>query len=570
MGFRCFTVLAVLGVLTACGGTGASRAAVPVSPSPASGGAAPLGRATFTIVVPARDDVSRARRAAYVSSATESLAFTLDTASGLTPGQVSAFGVQTFNVTPGSGNCPGSSPWTCTFTAVFPIGTDKVTLVAYDQAGGAGNALSQQTQTIAVVEGNGNSFAVALDAQVGTTTCPGPAIAISSLPSGTSGGLCSGSGQGAVALSSSGAAVFPIDLTTIDGTAIAASSPGAPKLSATQSGGVVSVSVSQNPYQLSLTPTGSGTGTVTLTASGASSGDGVAQRSITFSVEYPPFWSDVSTVPTVRENLAAGTINNIIYVVGGMLTAYADSNANEAYNPSTNTWTEEATMPTTREGMGVGVVNGILYAVGGFNTSYTILTTVEAYDPSSNTWSTKASLPQAVSGAGVGVVNGILYVVGGGNSSGPVNYVQAYNPSTNAWTMEAALPTARESVAVAVANNTLYAIGGDNGNYLTTVEAYNPSNNTWATEASMPGQGRESVAVGVVNNTIYEAGGDNYNQGWLTTAAAYNPTSNTWTTISSLLQPQDEAAGAVANNVFYVLGGGDEYGPVDYVEALTP
>jgi N-acetylneuraminic acid mutarotase len=561
-------------VLEACSGTAMRSVAGSV---PASSSTPPrvtgAGQAVFHITIPTPSKVTdrSGRRAAYVSSATASFSFTLATASELTASQVSAWGTQTFAVTPGSGACPGSGPWTCTITARFPPGTDTIGVAAYDQSGAQGNVLSRQVATITVTEGSANTQSLALDAQTGSASCASPAIAITSLPSGTSGGECSGTAQGAIALSSAGAVTFPVGIADADGASITAGSPGAPVLSAAQSGGVVTVSVSQNPYQVTLTPAAAGTGTVTLTTSGTSAGDGVTQQSITFSVENPPFWSNVATtLPTAREFLGAGTIGGIIYCVGGLITYYANTNVNEAYNPSTNTWTTEAPMPTTRAGLGVGVVNNILYAIGGFTAgSASYLKTVEAYNPSTNTWSTKASLPTAAYGMGVGVVNGILYTVGGGNSGGTLNKVYGYNPSTNAWTTEAALPMALDEAAVAVVNNTLYVMGGDNGNYLTTVYAYNPTANTWTTEASMPGQGREAVAVGVIGTTIYEAGGDNYNQGYLTTAAAYNATTNTWTTIPSLLEPQDTAASGVVNGVMYVIGG-DNGPPVNNVEELTP
>lgn len=561
--------------LVACGsgvGTHAAAGSVPASSSAAP--RAPEGaKAVFQITIPAPSKVTdrSGRRPAYVSSATASFSFALTTASELPSSQVSAWGTQTFTVTPGSSTCPGSGPWTCTITTRFPPGTDTIAVVAYDKSGATGNVLSRQVATITVTEGSANALSLTLDAQAGSAGCGSPAIAITSLPSGTSGGECSGTAQGAIALSSASAVTFPVGIADADGASIAAGGPGAPVLSAVQSGGVVSVSVSQNPYQVTLTPAAAGTGTVTLTTSGGSAGDGVTQQSITFSVENPPFWSTVATtLPTAREFLGAGTIGGIIYCVGGLITYSANTNVNEAYNPSTNTWTTKAPMPTTRAGLGVGVVSNILYAIGGFTAgSASYLKTVEAYNPSTNTWSTKASLPTAAYGMGVGVVNGILYTVGGGNAGGALNKVYAYNPSTNAWTAEAALPTALDEAAVAVVNNTLYVIGGDNGNYLTTVYAYNPTTNSWTTEASMPGQGREAVAVGVIGTTIYEAGGDNYNQGYLATAAAYDTTTNTWTTIPSLLEPQDTAASGVVNNVFYVIGG-DNGPPINTVEELTP
>jgi predicted Zn-dependent protease len=58
-------------------------------------------------------------------------------------------------------------------------------------------------------------------------------------------------------------------------------------------------------------------------------------------------------------------------------------------------------MPTAREGLAVGVVNNKIYAIGGWGGSY--LSTVEEYDPATNTWTTKASMPTGREYLAVGV-----------------------------------------------------------------------------------------------------------------------------------------------------------------------
>jgi N-acetylneuraminic acid mutarotase len=83
------------------------------------------------------------------------------------------------------------------------------------------------------------------------------------------------------------------------------------------------------------------------------------------------------------------------------------------------TWIPKAPIPTPREGLAVGVVNEILYAVGGeivhagVGGYVEFLSTVEAYDPSTNSWSSKAPLLTPRGGLTVGVVNRILYALGG-------------------------------------------------------------------------------------------------------------------------------------------------------------
>src|SRR5580704_8481341 len=58
---------------------------------------------------------------------------------------------------------------------------------------------------------------------------------------------------------------------------------------------------------------------------------------------------------------------------------------------SLGTWTTMASMPTARQQLAAGVVNGRLYAIGGLD-SVGYSNAVEAYDPATDTWSTKASM----------------------------------------------------------------------------------------------------------------------------------------------------------------------------------
>ena len=62
--------------------------------------------------------------------------------------------------------------------------------------------------------------------------------------------------------------------------------------------------------------------------------------------------------------LTAQFIGYILYAVGGN----DDNNpltVNEAYDPTTATWTSKANMPTPRQHMASGVVDDILYVIGG-------------------------------------------------------------------------------------------------------------------------------------------------------------------------------------------------------------
>ena len=96
----------------------------------------------------------------------------------------------------------------------------------------------------------------------------------------------------------------------------------------------------------------------------------------------------LSCVPITlaRHYPSVGVVNNVLYVVGGYTWARGCVpnvyfTTVTAYDPTTNTWTTKAPMPTARDYLGIGVVNDVLYAIGGLNEEgvLAVLATVEAY-----------------------------------------------------------------------------------------------------------------------------------------------------------------------------------------------
>jgi len=300
-----------------------------------------------------------------------------------------------------------------------------------------------------------------------------------------------------------------------------------------------------------------GQGTNALTATAA--GSGIAGNPIVFTATAiaPVAWTLVTPLPTPRNEAATGTINGVLYVVGGF-----DNNGNalgtvEAYDPTTNTWSERAPLPTPRSYLAAGVVNGLLYAVGGLGQGFSAVATVEAYDPVANAWSTRAALPEANMGMAAGVVNGILYVTGGAN--GPSAALYAYDPSTDSWSARAPLPAVRVIGGAGVVGGNLYIVGGliDGATLGTNVLAYNPATNSWSAKAPIPTP-RGYFAAGVVNGLIYAVGGVTFQNNASVTVAsveAYDPTTDCWTVKTPMPTPRNALAVGVVNGVLYAMSG---------------
>jgi len=83
---------------------------------------------------------------------------------------------------------------------------------------------------------------------------------------------------------------------------------------------------------------------------------------------------------------------------------------------------------TPRAFLAAGTVNGVLYAVGGQTFAAGELTTVEAYDPVGNSWSPRQAMSFPRGFLAAGVVSGLLYSVGGSFMDGESNVMEVYEP----------------------------------------------------------------------------------------------------------------------------------------------
>ena len=176
-------------------------------------------------------------------------------------------------------------------------------------------------------------------------------------------------------------------------------------------------------------------------------------------------WMEQAPMPTERGALAAGVIDGKIYAVGGALKKFfrlRNTNANEMYDPKTNTWKQLAPIPTPRDHLTVSTAYGLLYAIGGrVNVNYNEnLNANEAYDPKFNLWKTRAPLPTARSGITSQTVNGKIYVFGGESGEGTFDENEAYNPKTDQWTTQPPMPKSCHGLGSAVADGSIHLLNG--------------------------------------------------------------------------------------------------------------
>ena len=202
--------------------------------------------------------------------------------------------------------------------------------------------------------------------------------------------------------------------------------------------------------------------------------------------EYDPpadSWKALAPMPTARMAAVAAEVGGKIYVIGGASVhpgaklvslgpkvPHRSLNANEMYDPATNTWQTRMAMPTPRNHAAAGVVEGKIYVIGGRLASAYVSAgsntdVVEVYDPSANTWGAAGlRMPTARSGMGYATFGDRILIAGGEivdrHLFAAIRAVEAYSPATNQWSELPTMPSARNGVSMGVVGNGLYVIGG--------------------------------------------------------------------------------------------------------------
>jgi N-acetylneuraminic acid mutarotase len=295
-------------------------------------------------------------------------------------------------------------------------------------------------------------------------------------------------------------------------------------------------------------------------------------------------WTTKRQIWPPRFLMAAGTVNNTIYVAGGVLSPVGITARVDAYNVATNTWSQIKSLPSRIHGpYGVSALNGRLYVAGGYmpsaeddwsggNPSRALF----EYTPATNSWVRKRPLPASVfetpycEGGAQGVIGGRLYIYvpcGGGYPGGRL---LRYNPATDSYVWLPGPPVKHDAGGAGVINGKFYLASGGAAALNRLLHVYNPATNAWTTKARLPAT-RFRAASAVLNGKLFLIGGQlpgvDHGDNTLTW---YDPATNTWREGPPMPTPRFGAAAASANGRIYVIGGADSTGLRAKVEAFTP
>jgi N-acetylneuraminic acid mutarotase len=148
-------------------------------------------------------------------------------------------------------------------------------------------------------------------------------------------------------------------------------------------------------------------------------------------------WTTLTSMPTPRSRLAVAVVRDTLYAIGGVAvvgstTVYYD--IVEAYDPVMDRWSAKQSMPAARNLMAAGVVDDLVFVVGGAGASG-VLASVEVFDPCRNEWKAVPDMPTARQTPAAGVIQGVHYVAGGYTGSARTAVLESFGPAPLVWSV---------------------------------------------------------------------------------------------------------------------------------------
>jgi len=303
-------------------------------------------------------------------------------------------------------------------------------------------------------------------------------------------------------------------------------------------------------------------------------------------------WKTMAEMPTARNGLGVVAVNGKIYAIGGE-NGDATLRTNEEYDPATNMWTTKASMPTARSRFAIAVYQNKIYVMGGTTGSGNIMgqelatDANEVYDPLTDTWETKTPLPTPRQDLGAQTVNGKIYTLSGIRREAlfitlRFGVTEVYDPANDSWTTKLSIPTRVWGYASTVVDNKVYVIGGWNmtssgWSSAKSNQVYDPEMDTWsyraASEVALAKSAAGTTTGDMAPERVYVLGGmDEHHISDLT--QAYNPETNFWSYGKTMQTARYGLGVAVVNDTFYTIGGSisvnDTYTAVAVNERYTP
>jgi N-acetylneuraminic acid mutarotase len=315
-------------------------------------------------------------------------------------------------------------------------------------------------------------------------------------------------------------------------------------------------------------------------------------------------WEELSKLPHgPRQEHSVTSVGNNIYLIGGMIHGpaipTAASTSIEVFNTSSYQWSDAASLPIPMHHPNVATVDNKIYVLGGMafkDGNWASVGNSYQYDPVTNRWSELAPMPVGTGrgSAVVGVLGNMVFLAGGIQIPRPgadriaISSVQSYDTVSGKWNPEGKWkqlpdindsPEGRDHAGGAVINGTFYVVGGRVGareKVRGTVYAINllEAFPKWGSKASMP-TARGGIAVAAYENNIYTFGGEGNpapgTKGVFPSTEVYDVTTDSWKSLAPMKMPRHGTQAVTVGQKIYLPGGGGQQGfglDTDYFDVL--
>ncbi|MDZ7267317.1 MAG: T9SS type A sorting domain-containing protein [candidate division KSB1 bacterium] len=196
-------------------------------------------------------------------------------------------------------------------------------------------------------------------------------------------------------------------------------------------------------------------------------------------------WQQLPALSVAREGAAVAVINDTLFAIGGY-DGTSPLKSIEYYHSAFNQWqTSRWQLSTPRGWLAATTLNDSIFTVGGLLLAPVGI--LERYHSSDGS-RRRADMPTPRGRMAAVNFQNELWTLGGAAQHGATETVELYEYYTNQWRSGIPLIQARELHAAVVAREKIYVLGGRDaeGNVLASVEVFQPLTAVAATERQLP------------------------------------------------------------------------------------
>lgn len=191
-------------------------------------------------------------------------------------------------------------------------------------------------------------------------------------------------------------------------------------------------------------------------------------------------WAVLTAPPGQRSDQGGALAGGRLYTMGGRSGGFEAAGV-ESFDPVGGSWRSNRSMPSARSALSAIAIERAgsvrVWALGGYRSTEIsdggFLRTVELYDPVNDGWVPTAPMPQAAAHVALATLDDRLYTFGGDNVSRALDTVYRYDLAGGVWTARAALPAPATRLRAEVAGRRIFVFSSS------AVWVYTPDDDRW-------------------------------------------------------------------------------------------